>query len=122
MNEILEKNYLSKNLEYLLKQHHKQQTDISDLTHKSKSTVNSWIKRGVNPPLQCLIQIADYFSITIDELLYVDLEEIQKESVEILLKKMINSPTLQSAFPSIKETDVEELYTLMHLVYKKSCK
>lgn len=116
---MLEKNYLSKNLEYLLKLHHKQQKDIAILTHKNKSTVNTWINRGVNPPLSCLIQIADYFTVSIDELVSVDLEEIQKESVEILLKKMINSPTLQSVFPSIKESNVNEIYTLMHLIYKK---
>ena len=62
------KNNFSENLKVLRQQNNKSQNDIAKLCKTTTATVSRW-ENGVNEPdIYTLILLADYFEITVDEL------------------------------------------------------
>ena len=59
----------SENLKFLREQNNKTQKDIADLCKTTTATVSRW-ENGVNEPdIYTLILLADFFDITVDELI-----------------------------------------------------
>ena len=62
------KNNFSENLKVLRQQNSKSQNDIAKLCKTTTATVSRW-ENGVNEPdIYTLILLADFFEITVDEL------------------------------------------------------
>ena len=62
------KNNFSENLKVLRQQNNKSQNDIAKLCKTTTATVSRW-ENGVNEPdIYTLILLADFFEITVDEL------------------------------------------------------
>ena len=63
------KNNFSENLKLLRKQNNTTQNEIAKLCKTTTATVSRW-ENGVNEPdIYTLILIADFFAITVDELI-----------------------------------------------------
>jgi len=71
-------NYLSKNIRFLRKSKEMSQEDVAELLHLQKSSISGY-EKGINPKLDKLIQIADIFGVSIDDLLRIDLEKTSKK-------------------------------------------
>lgn len=58
------------NLDFLLKAHNMKRADLARAIHIAPSTINSWYARGTDKiKLQVLIDIADYFSVSLEFLI-----------------------------------------------------
>lgn len=73
-------NYLSKNLEYLLRITRMSQTEMARNLNVSQQAVNGWINKGGKETmnLEILINISTMFDRSVDSLLKIDLEEYDK--------------------------------------------
>lgn len=65
--------YFGKNLKFLRKNKGLTQTDIANLLELNKAIVANYELSINNPPLKTLIKIADYFNVSVDDLLRRDM-------------------------------------------------
>lgn len=83
-------NFLSKNLTYLRGVFDVTQTGLALQLKKSQSTVGGWENEVSEPNVSALINISEFFGISIDHLLTSDLEKgnlISKEHIAEFKKK-----------------------------------
>ncbi len=64
----------SKNLRFLRKKGSYNQEEISLLFNKKANTIGNWENQKSEPSLAELMKLGEYFKVTIQELLYADLE------------------------------------------------
>ena len=69
--------FLGKNLRYLRKQSARTQSEIASLIQKGQTTIGNWENGISEPSLNELLIVSNYFDISIDTLLKVDLAEAQ---------------------------------------------
>lgn len=67
--------YLGKNLRYLRKQMSKTQSEIASLIKKGQTTIGNWENGISEPNLDELLIISNFFDISLDILIKVDLAE-----------------------------------------------
>lgn len=120
MNKIKD-NYLGSNIQFLLNQKNLTQSEFAKAINKNVASVNTWITRGVNPPLPCLITIAEFFNISLDELVCFDLHQgNNNDDLRKLLDKLSNGFIMQKHYdytPSSEATD--DICVMLRLYYKK---
>lgn len=61
---------LANNLRYLRKQHHMTQDDVSKILNISRQAYSNYETSSRTPDLDTLICLANYYHITLDELVY----------------------------------------------------
>lgn len=113
--------YFGSNLNYLLEINKIQQVEIAHLTNKTRASVHQWIHKNTLPPLDTLMILSDYFSISIEELVFIDLmqEEIKEADIEQIVGKFLGSPLLKRKFNCTKnKDDIYDLLTLLSIIYK----
>ena len=66
--------YIATNLQYLRKQHNKTQKDIGDLCGKTYTAVSNWEQGIREPDTIDLGIIANYFNLTVDDIMFKDLK------------------------------------------------
>jgi transcriptional regulator with XRE-family HTH domain len=64
---------LGKNIRYLRKQSSKTQSEIASLIQKGQTTIGNWENGISEPSLSELLIISNYFDISVDTLLKIDL-------------------------------------------------
>jgi transcriptional regulator with XRE-family HTH domain len=69
--------FLGKNLRHLRKQSSRTQSEVASLIQKGQTTIGNWENGISEPSLNELLIISNYFDITVDTLLKVDLAETQ---------------------------------------------
>ena|SRR5579863_4631863 len=69
--------FLGKNLRHLRKQSSRTQSEIASLIQKGQTTIGNWENGISEPSLNELLIISNYFDISVDTLLKVDLAETQ---------------------------------------------
>jgi transcriptional regulator with XRE-family HTH domain len=69
--------FLGKNLRHLRKQSSRTQSEIASLIQKGQTTIGNWENGISEPSLNELLIISNYFDISVDTLLKVDLGETQ---------------------------------------------
>jgi transcriptional regulator with XRE-family HTH domain len=69
--------FLGKNLRHLRKQSSRTQSEIASLIQKGQTTIGNWENGISEPSLNELLIISNYFDISVDILLKVDLAETQ---------------------------------------------
>lgn len=72
--------FLGKNLRHLRKQSSRTQSEIASLIQKGQTTIGNWENGISEPSLNELLIISNYFDISVDGLLKVDLAESQPSS------------------------------------------
>lgn len=60
---------ISQRVFYLLEKQGKKQTELSEYTGISTSTISAWNKRGTNPAADAISTLADFFKVSTDYLL-----------------------------------------------------
>ncbi len=69
----------------LLKLHHTKESDFARKTGISTQTINAWKHRGTDPPARYICTIADFFEISLENLLngtetsYHFIEQLKRE-------------------------------------------
>ncbi|MDR3716667.1 MAG: helix-turn-helix transcriptional regulator [Puia sp.] len=66
-------NYLAKNIRHLRKKSSKTQEDIGSLVHKGQTTIGNWENGKSEPNIGELLVLSNFFDISVDLLLKVDL-------------------------------------------------
>ncbi len=67
-------NNFSKNLEILIAENQIKQSKVQKELNLSKNQIHYWIKGKAEPSIDDLITLADYFDISLDELVGRDFE------------------------------------------------
>lgn len=75
---------LAENIRYLRKKYHVSQQDLADAVSVARNTLGDYERGKTEPTIQGLIRIADYFKISVDELLKV---KISHQDYEIIRSK-----------------------------------
>jgi len=69
------KNYISKNIEYLVKKSNCSQNDFGQLFNLGPGIVNSYITKNVIPKIDTIQKICTHYEILIDDFINSDLSE-----------------------------------------------
>jgi transcriptional regulator with XRE-family HTH domain len=67
-------NYFSKNIKYLIRKFDTNQSDIASYVGKTQTSVSNWINGISEPDISILIKIREFFGISMDALVLMDLE------------------------------------------------
>lgn len=95
-------------LKMLRKQHNMYQSDLADELHVSQATVAAWEKGTRRPDIEMLVQIAEYFGISTDELLGVERKDTDQELWEIR-EQLRRNPPMRVLFSLSKNATAEEV-------------
>ena len=88
--------FINSNIKYLRKLNNKKQIELADIFNKSITTISYWESGDREPTAVDLGNIADYFGITVNELLFKDLrfekteEQITIETIKENIKRIAN--------------------------------
>lgn len=74
-------NYLAKNLGFLLHKHHLSANQLQEQANIVQSTTTRILKGDTTNPRQNILQsYADFFQVSVQDLMYVDLEQVKPET------------------------------------------
>jgi transcriptional regulator with XRE-family HTH domain len=73
--------YLSSNVKFLRKRRNMSQEEMAVALDSKRSVLNSYENNVASPPLEMAIRISDFFRISLDTLLRVDLTRLQESKV-----------------------------------------
>lgn len=98
--------YLAQNLKYLREQRGMNQDELAKFLKTSRSTIANWEVGNKEPRLRMLVNIAEYFGVTLDDLVLKDLRPpIPLYSINIRYLRMRNG---------ITQEQIAELLELKH--------
>jgi len=110
---------LADNLSFLLKSYQLNQTDLADITGKSRSTAGAYVRGDASPPADILVMIASHFGITLDELVLRDLAVENKYGAQANAPSTVSMSAEPShEYKSAVQTDVDWLKT-QHEFFKE---
>ncbi len=79
-------------LKEIAKKYNLKQEEIAKIIHKSRPTVSKYMTGQVSPDIETYIILADYFKISLDDLIgregYPSISEQQKEAIENIKKQI----------------------------------
>ncbi len=73
-------NFLGKNLKFLLEKEKRTNVFLSELTKTTKATVGNYVNGENLPKVDFLLIVSDYFGVSCDDLLRVDLSNEETQS------------------------------------------
>ncbi|MDD4970697.1 MAG: helix-turn-helix transcriptional regulator [Paludibacter sp.] len=79
--------YISNNLKFLRKRKRRTQEDISSAIHIKRTTYSGYENEISTPSLGNLIALSDYYGISIDNLVKVDLRLLRELELRVILTK-----------------------------------
>lgn len=91
------------------------QDDLANVLKVSRSTVAGYEARNNQPDYDKLVQIADYYGVTIDYLLSGEIKRFQDKTVRILSDKDLEQQLIEAFRPLPYET---KLYVLDYARYQ----
>lgn len=71
----------SKNLRYLRKKGNHNQDEIAILFRKRANTIGNWENQKSEPSLTELMKLGEFFKISVDDLLHIDMEKLSEPPV-----------------------------------------
>lgn len=92
------------------------QDDLANVLKVSRSTIAGYEARNNQPDYDKLVQIADYFGVTIDYLLSGEIKCFQDTTVRILSDKDLEQQLIEAFHPLPYET---KLYVLDYARYQR---
>lgn len=92
------------------------QDDLANVLKVSRSTVAGYEARNNQPDYDKLVQIADYYGVTIDYLLSGEIKRFQDKTVRILSDKDLEQQLIEAFRPLPYEA---KLYVLDYARYQK---
>ena len=111
--------YLSKNLTFLRKSNNVNQTQLSDLVGKARTTIGNWESGISEPNLSESLKICQFFNISMEELLIKDLANthlIEKSEVQNIDKNAHLNTHLSTHLNQVNEP--QEAYGLIKPIAK----
>lgn len=103
--------FFSHNIKLLRQEKQLSQQDLAETLKLTRSKLNSY-ERGVQPPFETQIAIADYFNVTLDGLVRHDLSKLSKYKLTQILKGSeadIEGRRLRLLTVSVNEYDQENI-------------
>ena len=141
--------YISQNIKYLANKKGQSYNAFGATFGLKKNRINAYINEGTRPPIEVLVQIAEYYHITLDTLVLVDLQahperlEAKDDTAHAMLRTMapkmiseyifehsddfLEDQTFRMLIRSLKaeaaskhaEVDMEDLLDTMHKLLTK---
>jgi transcriptional regulator with XRE-family HTH domain len=81
------KTFVAENLKVLRKRRRQTQEEVSSIFHCTRSTYNNYENNISMTPLDILVLSSDYYGITLDNLVKVDLHILNEYQLREILKK-----------------------------------
>ncbi len=78
--------YISSNIKLLRKRTNYSQIEMAHALELTRSVLNSYENNVANPPVEVVMRIADYFRISLDTLVRVDLTRLPESKIFMLVK------------------------------------
>jgi transcriptional regulator with XRE-family HTH domain len=85
-------NYLAKNIKLLRKHASRNQEDIGLLVNKGQTTIGNWENEKSEPSIEELLIISNFFDISVDLLLKVDLARTNYLSADLIKEEDLLQP------------------------------
>lgn len=99
-------NHFATNLTYCRKVFRVTQENLAIQLGRSQSTIGGWENKVSEPNVDALIKISEFFGISIDNIIKVDLVNVNLTEFKEMVKK---------------EGNVNLMYTQLYTLYVKSC-
>jgi transcriptional regulator with XRE-family HTH domain len=68
-------NLFQKNLTYLMKIFHVRQAQLASHVGKAPTTIGNWLGGDSEPNIEGLVKIVQYFGVSLDDLIFTDIEK-----------------------------------------------
>lgn len=68
-------NYFAKNLKFLIKRYATNQDQLASYIGKNQTSISNWINEVSEPDISVLVKIHEFFGISTDAILFLDLEK-----------------------------------------------
>ncbi len=94
---------LAENLKFLRKRRKKTQDDVAFALQMKRPTLNGYENGVGEPKLEKLMALADYYRISIDDLVRTDLKKLPESKLRGL---ELTEPAQQKTKPSVMETTI----------------
>lgn len=117
--------YFSKNIRYLRKSRTMSQEELANiLGYKSFTTIQKWESGVAEPPFSMVNKIADIFQVSVNQLVYEDIENLQTHAAETDVLIVPKEKEFRELLIELKPEDVDNLYEMGRLLlyaekYKK---
>ena len=98
--------YFSEKFRNLRKAHELTQEQIADIFHVSPQAVSRWETGATYPDIEILPSLADFFKVTIEDLLGVDIVK-KEERIEEIIKQMCDAIDRQNTDESAIDDEIE---------------
>lgn len=97
---------LAANLRYLRELHNQSQKDLESIFSISRQTFSNYENRLRTPDLEMLMRIADYYQLTLDQLVTQNLENPSSDAEKVPRKAALHKESGDTLYLSDAETDL----------------
>src|ERR1700733_1473514 len=95
-------NFLGQNIRYLRRQYSNTQTELASLIQKGQTTIGNWENGISEPNVEELLILSNYFDISLDILIKIDLSKTNWASV----KKQEQVPVQEATIHGVTAHDI----------------
>lgn len=109
--------YISQNIKYLRKQRKLSQNELAVELGVNMATISTYERGRSEPNLATLTQIAEFFSVSIDELILKDLSAIEETNQIASLAKDLEEgkKTVDEVYDEVGEANMAKINRLLEL-------
>jgi len=76
--------YLAKNIRFLRKRKRLSQTELAEIMNTNRSVINNYEREESHPPIETVLQLSDFFHISTDTFLRVDLSDLRESQLYLI--------------------------------------
>ncbi len=125
-------NFLPTNLVFLRKRYKVSQSQLASQVKKGQTTIGNWENDVTQPSVEDLLELKQFFIVSLDDLLETDLRKIEESRLKEIVKKegevkeniKVNSqnfPDSDTDF-AVREPDATSLWAIMHILRQQDQK
>lgn len=125
-------NFLPTNLVFLRKRYKVSQTQLALQVKKGQTTIGNWENDVTQPSVEDLLELKQFFIISLDDLLETDLRKIEETRLKEIVKKegevkgnsKVNSQNFSDSDTdfAVREPDATSLWAIMHILRQQDQK
>jgi|GEM_PF-6287898 len=125
-------NFLPTNLVFLRKRYKVSQSQLASQVKKGQTTIGNWENDVTQPSVEDLLELKQFFIVSLDDLLETDLRKIEESRLKEIVKKegevKENNKVNSQNFPdsdtdfTVREPDATSLWAIMHILRQQDQK
>ncbi len=109
----MEANLLGKNLKFLLEKEKRTNAFLSEMTKTAQSTVGNYVNGENLPKVDFLLMVSDYFGVSCDDLLRVDLSKDETQRSANITQHNNNGHNIVGNHIAVADEQINKLLAII---------